>query len=112
MVSKIQAGTRNAVSSMQAGGEQVSKGVTLANQAGDSINRIRDGALRVTVVVNGISDSIAEQSIASNEIAQQLETIAQMSEESDVAVRHTTDAARHLQSLSASLHQAVAQFRT
>ena len=112
MVSKIQIGTRNAVNSMQAGVEQVSKGVELANQAGDSINRIRDGALRVTVVVNGISDSIAEQSIASNEIAQQLETIAQMSEESAVAVRHTADAARHLQSLSASLHQAVAQFRT
>ena len=112
MVAKIQAGTRNAVSSMQAGVEQVSSGVELANRAGDSINLIRDGAQRVTEVVNGISESIAEQSMASNEIAQKLETIAQMSEESAVAVRHTADAARHLQSLSAALHQTVAQFRT
>ncbi len=112
MVSKIQTGTRNAVSSMQSGVEQVSNGVELANKAGDSINQIRDGALRVTDVVNGISDSISEQSIASNDIAQKLETIAQMSEESAIAVRHTADAARHLQSLSVSLHQTVERFRT
>jgi methyl-accepting chemotaxis protein len=112
MVAKIQSGTRNAVTSMQAGVSQVSSGVELANQAGDSINRIRDGALRVTDVVNGISDSISEQSMAGNEIAQKLETIAQMSEESAVAVRHTANAARQLQSLSVSLHEAVAQFKT
>ena len=112
MVAKIQNGTRSAVTSMQAGVTQVSNGVQLANQAGDSINRIRDGAERVTQVVNGISDSIREQSAAGNQIAHQLETIAQMSEESAIAVKHTADAARQLQSLSASLHQAVAQFKT
>jgi methyl-accepting chemotaxis protein len=84
----------------------------LANQAGDSINRIRDGAEQVTRVVNGISDSIREQSMAGSDIAQKLETIAQMSEESAIAVKHTADAARHLQSLSESLHQSVAQFKT
>jgi len=112
MVAKIQNGTRSAVSSMQDGVRQVGNGVELANQAGESINRIRDGSMRVTVVVNGISDSISEQSMASNEIAQKLETIAQMSEESAVAVRQTADAARQLQALSTSLHQTVAQFRT
>ncbi len=112
MVSKIQNGTKSAVSSMQSGVSQVSNGVELANQAGASINRIRDGAQRVTIVVNGISDSIAEQSMASNEIARKLETIAQMSEESAQAVRHTADAARRLQGLSHELHDAVARFKT
>jgi len=112
MVGKIQGGTRSAVASMQAGVEQVGHGVELANQAGSSINRIREGAIRVTQVVNGISDSISEQSVASNDIAQKLETIAQMSEESANAVRETADAARRLHSLSASLHEAVSRFRT
>jgi methyl-accepting chemotaxis protein len=112
MVEKIQSGTRSAVSSMQSGVEQVGNGVELANQAGDSINRIRDGAERVTHVVNGISDSIREQSTASNQIAHQLETIAQMSEQSAIAVRHTADAARQLHTLSESLHKTVAQFKT
>jgi len=112
MVNKIQNGTRSAVSSMQSGVEQVSSGVDLANQAGESITRIRDGAQRVTQMVTSISDSIAEQSAAGNQIAQQLETIAQMSEESATAVRNTANAARDLHTLSASLHQAVSQFRT
>ena len=112
MVSKIQNGTRSAVGSMQSGVAKVGKGVELANQAGDSIERIRDGAQRVTFVVNGISDSISEQSHASNDIAQKLETIAQMSEESAIAVRHTADAARRLHQLSGELHEAVARFRT
>ena len=111
MVTKIQQGTKSAVSSMQNGVSQVGHGVELASQAGDSINRIRDSAQRVTQVVNGISDSIAEQSAASNQIAQNLEHIAQMSEDSALRVRHTTDAARQLQSLSNKLHEAVARFR-
>src|SRR6185369_12784466 len=109
MVDKIQNGTRSAVNSMQAGVTQVSNGVELANQAGDSINRIRDGSARVSEVVNDISASIREQSAAGNKIADQLEGIAQMSEESAVAVQRTADAARQLHTLSASLHQAVAQ---
>jgi methyl-accepting chemotaxis protein len=112
MVGRIQNGTKSAVSSMQAGVSQVGNGVELANQAGESINRIREGAERVTHVVNSISDSIREQSQAGNQIAQQLETIAQMSEESAAAVADTAKAARHLHSLSASLHTTVGQFRT
>jgi methyl-accepting chemotaxis protein len=50
--------------------------------------------------------------MASNEIARKLETIAQMSEESAIAVRETADAARQLQALSSSLREMVAQFRT
>lgn len=111
MVTKIQNGTKSAVSSMQDGVSQVCNGVELASRAGDSINRIRDSAQRVTHVVNGISDSIAEQSTASNQIAQNLEHIARMSEDSALKVRHTADAARHLQNLSSKLHSAVARFK-
>ncbi|MBS1189061.1 MAG: methyl-accepting chemotaxis protein [Rhodocyclaceae bacterium] len=112
MVHKIQSGTHSAVASMQSGVTQVANGVELANEAAESINRIRDGALRVTEVVNDISEAIREQSTASGQIGQRVEHIAQMSEESAFAVQHTADAARRLQSLSASLHEAVEQFKT
>jgi len=111
MVDKIQSGTRNAVASMQAGVDQATKGVSLANQAGESILNIRAGALRVVSVVNDISSSIREQSAASNDIARNIERIAQMSEDSAEAVRHTTDAARNLQDLSVSLHRSVSRFK-
>ncbi|MDQ5878563.1 MAG: methyl-accepting chemotaxis protein [Pseudomonadota bacterium] len=112
MVGKIQNGTRSAVASMQTGVGQASKGVDLANEAGQSIVSIRDGAMRVVAVVNDISSSISEQSAASSDIAKNIESIAQMSEESAQAVEKTTQAARHLQELSASLHSAVSRFKT
>ncbi len=112
MINKIQQGTRSAVSSMEEGVAKVSTGVQLATQAGDSINRIRSGAQRVTVVVNDISSSIQEQSLASSEIARKLENIARMSEESAVSVRQTADAARQLHGLAGALHESVARFKT
>lgn len=111
MVDKIQSGARNAVASMQAGVDQATRGVSLANKAGESILHIREGALRVVSVVNDISLSIREQSAASNDIARNIEHIAQMSEDSADAVRHTTEAARNLQDLSASLHHSVSRFK-
>ncbi|MBN9421987.1 MAG: chemotaxis protein [Candidatus Accumulibacter sp. 66-26] len=111
MVGKIQNGTRNAVSSMETGVVQAGKGVELAGQAGASITEIRDGAQRVMEVVNSISDAIREQGAASSEIARNIEQIARMSEESASAVQHTTDAARHLQQLSNSLHASVGRFK-
>ncbi|MBR0564861.1 methyl-accepting chemotaxis protein [Azoarcus sp. L1K30] len=111
MVGKIQTGTRNAVTSMEAGVKQASVGVALAGQAGESITGIRDGALRVMEVVNSISDSIREQGTVSSEIARNIEHIAQMSEEASRAVQHTADAARHMQKLSSGLHSSVSRFR-
>jgi len=112
MVNKIQAGTRNAVASMEAGVAQVATGVDLAGKAGESITRIREGSNRVSDVVNDITNAIREQGAASNQIAHNIEQIAQMSEESAAAVSHTASAARHLQTLSHSLHDAVSRFRT
>ncbi|MBS1230310.1 MAG: mcp [Proteobacteria bacterium] len=111
MVERIQAGTRNAVSSMQSGVAQAGKSVELANQAGSSINEIRAGALRVMNVVTSISDSIREQGTVSSEIARSIEQVAQMSEESARAVQSTTQAAHHLAELSASLHHSVSRFK-
>jgi len=62
-------------------------------------------------VVNNISDSIREQGAASSDIAKNIESIAQMSEKSAVAVRDTADAARHLQQLSSKLSVSVSRFK-
>jgi methyl-accepting chemotaxis protein len=111
MVGKIQNGTRTAVESMETGVAQAVKSVDLASQAGTSITEIRDGSMRVMDVVNSISDAIREQGAASSEIARNIEQIASMSEEGARAVQQTTEAARHLQQLSASLHASVSRFK-
>ena len=111
MVGKIQNGTRSAVSSMQSGVVQAGKGVELATQAGNSINEIRSGSMRVTEVVNSISEAIREQVTASSEIAKSVEKVAQMSEENAVAMKDTTQSTHHLKQLSSSLNDSVSRFK-
>jgi methyl-accepting chemotaxis protein len=111
MIDKIQAGTRNAVASMESGVAQAGHGVELANQAGSSIIEIKNEAGRVVDVVGDISHSLREQSVASNEIARNVETIAQMTEENSTAVEQTAAAAHHLGEMAMSLQSMVGQFR-
>ena len=111
MIGKIQSGTHKAVSSMEIGASRVSDGVALANKAGESINQIKSGAQQVVQAVNDISMAIREQSIASNEIAKNVETIAQMSEENSTATQQTASTAKHLEALAIELKEAVGRFR-
>ncbi len=111
MIENIQNASREAVASMQSGGAKVSTGVTLANQAGESIQQIKTEVNRVVQLVSNISNSLKEQSTASRDIAVNVEKIAQMSEENNVAVQHTSQAANHLEELAASLQITVSRFR-
>ena len=110
MIARIQSGTHEAVASMTEGEAQASQGVTLAGRAGDSIGQIRDSAQRVTGVVTAISESIRQQSAASNEISTRVERIAQMTEEGADEANRTLTAARELQDMSQVLHNSVSRF--
>jgi methyl-accepting chemotaxis protein len=111
MIGAIQSGTTGAVASMQAGVERVAEGVTLSRRAGESIGRIRDGADRVRADVSDISNSLREQSTASNEISRSVERIAEMSEQNSAAVRGTAETASELERLARELEQEVRRFR-
>ena len=111
IVEKIQSGTRNAVSSMGEGVIQVNQGVELAGQAGAAINQISSGAQRVSHVVSDISNAIREQSIASSDIARNVERVAQMSDENHTAAEETASTARNLEDLAAELESTVAMFK-
>lgn len=110
-IARIQSGTHEAVASMDHGVAQAAGGVALTSEAGASIVRIRDGAQHVIEVVAVISDSIHEQSAASNEIANRIERIAHMAEMSADEVVKTAAAARDLRETSHTLHESVARFK-
>lgn len=111
MIKKIQTGTRNAVTNMDAGVEQVKQGVDLANQAGEAIVNIRDASSNVVSVVNMISLALREQTAASQDVARNVERIAQMSQQNSQAVEETSETAQALQVLAKSLEAQVGQFR-
>ena len=54
---------------------------------------------------------LKEQGVASNDIAANVEKIAQMSEENSAASREAAETAHHLEQLAASTRAAVSVFR-
>jgi methyl-accepting chemotaxis protein len=111
MIGAIQQGTSGAVSSMQSGVARVAEGVALSRRAGESIDRIKDGANRVRSGVSEISNSLREQSAASNDIAKKIEHIAEMSEQNTAAVQGTSSTASELERLAMELQSEVKRFR-
>ncbi|MFN3771383.1 MAG: methyl-accepting chemotaxis protein [Ectopseudomonas guguanensis] len=111
MIKKIQLGTRNAVNNMEIGVQQVNGGVEQASQAGDAIVAIRQASGRVVDVVDQISLALREQTVASQDVARNVERIAQMSMQNSEAVADTSRTAQGLQQLAVSLEKQVASFR-
>jgi methyl-accepting chemotaxis protein len=111
MIEKIQAETNDAVAGMQEGTERVKGGVEMAQQAGKSMARIRDGAQQVLSSVNEISTALSEQSSAGGQVAKGVEHIAQMADENSSAVAEIAVTAERLAHLADSLQKAVDQFK-
>jgi len=112
MVMQIQQETRNSLDSMASAVQQVDRGVDLAGSAGEAIRNIRGSVEQVVSAVGEIGNAIAEQSIASQEIARRIEQVAQSSEENNAAAQQTAEAAHTLRDLADGLRTTVAQFRT
>lgn len=110
-INTMQASAQTAVESMDAGVTQVNQGVQLAMEAATSITDIKQGAERVVAAVNDISLAINEQGAASNLVADQVEKIAQMSEQNSAAIKQTSDLAKDLKELSVHLNQAISHFK-
>lgn len=111
MIDTIQKGTRQAVAGMESGVSLVDTGVELANRAGSSMTDIRKGAEEVLEVVHIISEALKEQIHVSNDVAQNVEKIAQMASENSDAATESSAAAEQLTRLSEGLDNAVRKFR-
>lgn len=110
MIGSIQEGMKNAVGNMESGVRQVDDGVILANQAGDSIGLIREGANRVSQVVAEITDALAEQRSVSEKIAQNVEDIARISGENGIVANQSAQSAVALENTSRQLSNSVSRF--
>ena len=110
-IDSIQNSTQAAVAGMADAVNQVGGGVVLAEQAGESLNRIKDGAGRVVVSVQDISNSLGEQSIASREIANKIENVAQMADAVNAGAGEIAHAATGLSDLANAMRTEMNKFR-
>ena len=110
-ITTMQNTASTAVRDMQAAVEKVELGVTRANAANESIQKIGTGSRSVVGMVSEITGAIREQGAATNNIAVQVEKIAQMAEESSAAAGESARAARELDRLAEGMQQIVAAYR-
>lgn len=110
MIDTIQRGMHNAVAIMEHGVAEVDQGVTLANEAGTAIYRIRDGAAKVIEVVAGISEALREQGVATHNIREQVGRVALLADENTSAVHDASDAAHRLLANATDMQGTVSRF--
>jgi methyl-accepting chemotaxis protein len=89
-----------ATTQMQAAEQLVEHGVTRADGADQAIRGISESTSKAADHVGEISTAIQQQGEASNNIAVQVERIAQMSEEASAAAQMTADNATRLDTLA------------
>jgi methyl-accepting chemotaxis protein len=111
MIDKVQSGARQAVAEMEAGVKQVSEGVQLAHQAGDSVADIQKTSDRVVQAVADINVALKEQGIAAREIARSVERVAQMTENGSEASRQASNVAEQVAGLADELRELADMFK-
>ena len=111
MIAGIQSDTSTVVAAMDAALPQVAEGVKLAQGAAESLREIRDSADRSLQRIREVADATKEQSAASTNIAQQVEHIAQMVEQTSHAMASTARTAEDLHGIARELDQMVGRFR-
>lgn len=110
MSSKIGEVAQHALSGMDNVVETTRQGVKEAESAQLSIINIQNSFSEVSQVIDEISDALAQQNSAANELAGNTEHIAQMSEQNSAASKNLLQLARDLESKAAQVRSTVEKF--
>jgi len=111
MVQLVQADTRQAVSQMHAGTQQVEAGVNTTSKAGASLQEIIAAAQNVGDMITRISTAAGRQGESAMQINTNVEQIACLTAESAEDVQQSTDSCQKLSDLSKSLKEIIGQFK-
>ncbi len=111
MIKGIQTETQQAVEAMKQGNHEVNSGISLADQAGKSLEEIVHSSQEVLDSINQIAAANEEQSSTSEQIAKNVGAISQVSNESAKRVQDVAHAADDLTKLTEHLRDLVSQFK-
>ncbi len=111
MVSGIQQETTASVEAMNTVLPRVNEGVLLASSASDLLHEIENSASRMLGHVSDVADATGEQSAASTAIAQKVEEISHMLDETCASINATNNTAQALHQIAQQLKTQVAVFK-
>lgn len=110
-IREIQAQTTSAVQLIESGSHRVSKGVELANNAGQALGRINQNSVGLASMVQSIAAAAEQQSAASSQISKAVETINTVTRESSQGAGQMAQAASTLSQQSERLQSLVGRFK-
>ncbi len=110
-IREIQDGTVGAVKLIEAGSSRVTKGVELANGAGQALGRITQSSDGLTGMVQSIAAATEQQSAAAEEISRSVEQIAVVTRESSEGAGQASQAAAQLSVQAERLQSLVNRFK-
>ncbi|WP_283148704.1 methyl-accepting chemotaxis protein [Silvimonas soli] len=111
IIESVGESAQRTVAGMNEAVELVHSGVAQAGEARTVIEQIGEHAGRTVDMVSDISAALREQSQASSNIAQQVERIAQMTDENSAIAGNTSEAARNLGRLAEEMEKETAQYQ-
>ncbi len=111
MIRTIQVETRDAVEAMKRGTSEVDEGITLADKAGEALQRIVAGTQGLKDMINQIAAASEEQSSTSEQISKNVEAISSVSAESAQGISQIARSADDLNRLAENLRNLVSEFK-
>ncbi|MFV0662709.1 methyl-accepting chemotaxis protein [Denitromonas sp.] len=110
MVDSIRSETGTAVEGMRSGAGQVANGVSLVGQASNALRRINEEMRNTVGMVTDISHASNEQQSAMTLLAQNVERVANMTDQNVAVVGQTRAVVADLNSVTERLRKAVRQY--
>jgi methyl-accepting chemotaxis protein len=111
MITAVQTGTSRAVESMLLGSEKAKDGVGLVQQAAATMLEIKAGTEAITEEIVTISSALRSQAENSRHVTHQVDEIARVSSDNNLAIQEVAQTAVSLTRLAEAQHDAVARFR-
>ena len=110
MIRRVQQSTQGAVVSMQAGTSEVEQGVALVDKAGHALATIAERATQTAQMIQHIAVAAEQQSVATQQIAGDMENVAKVSKESASGAGESAKASQDLSELATELQRIVRSF--
>lgn len=111
LIGDIQNRIGETVTGMQQANTRVAESLDLVGRTEAALHRIGDDSREVANNVQSIVDAVREQDVAIQQVASNVEKIAQMAEENSAAAASSNDTATQLDGLSSELKDSVVRFK-
>jgi twitching motility protein PilJ len=111
LVRAIQTDTQDAVAAMERSTQGVVEGARLSDSAGTALTEIDRVSRRLAELIEQISSSTSREAVLANEVADNIQHIFAVTEQTGEGTRSTAQQVRELSHMAEELRQSVARFK-